>query len=268
MDHISTFRYFIEDFVFSLRTYSKVPKFIREHQLWKGFSEHKLVAIALIGIGLFFGYQFIQTILAWWSQLEVHNPLDLGIQAAGLVGDVVSSSYRFLFAGAYKYIVLIIMELLIFHVALRTNEIVTGRKEVLTTGVFLKAQVRMIKVSVFTYAMELIASIILSIILSLLGLKFLKIALLFLVQCFFLGFAMLDNYNEINRLSIKDSFANTRHFPGASTGIGLIMYLLMLVPLVGPLLGPLTGAVAATITMRKLEERHGTMVREEEVDHV
>ncbi len=254
MDLLTGIRDFISDFIIAIRNYWGVPAFFRQHRLWRGFYEHKLVALALIAVGILFGLHLMGTVREWWREYHGGDILEVGAQAAGLVGDVMSSSYTFLFVGAYKYVVLIIMELLIFHIALRTGEIVKGKTEKLTTGLFVHAQIRMIKVSVFTYIMEVIVSLVLSIILSQLGLRFLKVVVLFLVQCFFLGFALIDNHNEINHMSIRDSFANTRQFPGAATAIGLVMYVLMLIPFLGPFLGPMSGAVAATITMTELEE--------------
>ena len=246
-------RTFIEDYFVTIRAYINVRDFAKAHQIWRGFTRHRLVLAALALVGIFLGLVLWSTVYNWWSELKIESTFDAGMQAAGLVGDLASTGYNFAFAGAYKYMVLIIMELLIFHVALRTNEIVTGESEELTASLFLSAQIRMIKVSVFVFMMELVASVIIGIGLGILGLTLIKPVLLFVVQCFFLGFALIDNYNEINKLSIRDSFSETKLHPGASFGIGIILYLLIMIPLVGPIIGPMVGAVAATLTMYAIE---------------
>ena len=244
---------YIRQFVNTIGTFFDVPSFIRENQLWRGFVNHKLVVFALLVAGAIFSWHIIGLADKWWSNLHVEDPLEAGLQATYLVRDIAVGSYEFMFAGAYKYIVLIIMEMVIFHMTLKTNSILDGSTTDLSPGIFFHAQLRMIKVSIFTFVMELIVSIILKMILSIMGLDFLKAILLFLTQCFFLGFAMVDNYNEIHNLPIRESYKHTLNFAGVAVGIGLIMYILILIPIIGPFAGPLVGAIAATLIMHELE---------------
>ena len=245
-----------KDFLQTLQIYLSVPSFVKEHKLWKGFANHTIVLLALAVIAVLFGLKFIGAIIHWWSNVHVDNVLDFGVQAASLVSDVASSGYDFLFAGAYKYVILIIMELLIFHMALRTNAIKTGVQEEMTIKLLFNAQVRMIKVSIFTFIMEQITVIIASIFISILASEaiedIVKAPTNFMIQCFFLGFAVIDNFNEIRKLGIRESYRQTLLYPGAAAGIGLVMYLLILIPVVGPLVGPMSGAVAATLVMHEL----------------
>ena len=265
MYQYTSIKHFISEFILAISSYTKAVSFIRKNRLWTGFAENKIVILALSILGILLGLRFIKVIQAWWSNVHLENPFDLGIHAASLVGNVFSESYQFFFAGSYKYLLLIIMELLIFHVAIRTNEILTGSKEKLTPSLFLNAQIRMIKISVVSYAMELIASFLISIGLSIIGMKFLKTPSIFLVQSFFLGFALIDNYNEIRGLKIKDSLNYTKNFLGASTGIGMVLYILMMVPVLGPVLGTMVGAVATILCMHQLEKK---LPYADEIEHI
>ncbi len=244
---------YIRQFVITISAIFDVPAFVKENKLWKGFRDHKLVVISLLIFGALFSWHLLSLILNWWRQLEVHNPLEAGLQATILVKDLAVGGYQFMFAGAYKYVVLIVMEMLIYHLTLRTHEILDGRKEQLTPGRFLQAQIRMIKVSIFSFAMELIVSIVLKTLLSILGFEALKGVLLFATQCFFLGFVMIDNYNEVHHLKIRDSYRHTLKYSGAAIAIGLVLYILILVPMIGPFIGPVVGAIAATMVMHELE---------------
>ncbi|MDH3650129.1 MAG: hypothetical protein OEQ53_10625 [Saprospiraceae bacterium] len=246
---------FLPDFFLALRSYFEGYAFIRKHRLWSGFAERKLIAVSLAVLSVLLGLRFLKTIREWWVDVEVQSPLDIGIQAFGLVGHVFQDSYQFFFAGAYKYLVLIVMELLIFHVALRTSEILSGKKEDLSTKIFVNAQIRMIKVAIVIYASEIIASIIISMGLGMVGASILKAPVLFIVQCFFLGFTLIDNYHELNGLPIRPSLRRARHFTGLCTGIGLVLYLIILVPFIGPVLGPVLGIVAASLAMNQINAR-------------
>ena len=264
----SSIRNFLPEFISGIRFSYQAPIFIRDHKLWKGFTKHRIVMIAMIILGLAIGYKLFGVIRNWWFAVDIDGPWDIGISAASLVGDVFNESYRFLAVGSFKYFILIVMELLIFHVAIRTNEIITGRSEKLTGQLFLNAQIRMIKVVIYSYIMELIVSILISIALSILSASLIKTPLLFLVQCFFLGFALIDNYNEIRGVGIRDSFRYTRNFVGASTAIGLVLYITMLVPIVGPVVGTMVGAVATTLCMHYLQEKLPYAENVKHIDYV
>ncbi|MBK8505119.1 MAG: hypothetical protein IPL46_24685 [Saprospiraceae bacterium] len=116
----------------------------------------------------------------------------------------------------------------------------------------------MIKVSIFTFAMELVASIAIKVVLSILGFDLIKGVLLFLTQCFFLGFVMIDNYNEIHHLEIKESYKHTLKYAGVAVGIGIVLYVLIIIPVIGPFAGPMIAAIAATLVMH---EQEGLQVR-------
>ena len=118
----------------------------------------------------------------------------------------------------------------------------------------MRAQIRMIKVAIFIFAMELIVSLGAKVVLSILGLSLVEGIILFLIESFFLGFALIDNYNEIHRMTIRESYKNTLRFTGVAAGIGIVMYILILIPFVGPIVGPMIGAIAATIMMHHLDD--------------
>jgi CysZ protein len=209
--------------------------------------------VALLAAGAIFSWHIFGVVYNWWNHLDVHDPIEAGLQATFLVKDLAIGGYEFMFAGAYKYLVLIIMELLIFHMTLSTHAVLNGKRDPLTPGIFVKAQIRMVKVSIFTYAMELVASIVIKVVLSILGFELIKGVLIFLTQCFFLGFAMIDNYNEIHHLEIKESYKHTLKYAGVAVGIGIVLYVLIIIPVIGPFAGPMVAAIAATLVMHELE---------------
>lgn len=244
---------FVRQFIHTILTFLQVPDFIKENRLWHGFRDHKFVTVALLLAGGLFSFHLFEVVRDWWNHLEIHDPIEAGLQATFLVKNLAIGGYEFMFAGAYKYLVLIIMELLIFHMTLSTHAILNGHSEPLTPGIFVRAQIRMVKVSLFTFAMELAASMAIKIGLSILGFDLIKGVLLFLTQCFFLGFVMVDNYNEIHHLDIKHSYKHTMKYAGVSVGIGIVLYVLILIPIIGPFAGPMVAAIAATLVMHELE---------------
>ena len=71
------------------------------------------------------------------------------------------------------------------------------------------------------------------------------------VECYYLGFSMLDYSCERNKLSPSHSIAFISRHKGLATGNGLIFYLMQLVPVIGWILAPGYAAIAATISLYK-----------------
>lgn len=247
MTHISQFRQVVN-------TYIGVPKFVRQHRLWSGFFKHRLVAGATVVLGLVISFTLMKVTFSWWQNLSSGNIFNAGLQTPSLIKNLAMESLSVFYKGGYKYLILIIMEMLIFHMVLRTQEILTGVKEELSSGLFMKAQVRMIKVAIFVFIMEIVFKVVFEIMLSILDLDLLEGPLIFLLQCYFLGFAIVDNYFEIQGFRIRVSFKASRGIVGICVGVGIVLYVLLLVPLVGPIVGPMMAAVATTIVLNERED--------------
>lgn len=240
------------NFIDTIFCFPKSVQFIREHRLWDGFWRYSWVSTILIVIGVLFSLRFYTTFTGWIGNMTF-NPSEIGERTRDIFGALRSQGGGFLFSSSFKYIVFIFMEIIIFHSVGRTIEILRKTEErVPTFKIFLKAQIRMIEIGFRAWIYELIAMILISIAVGLLGLEFLKMPILFLVQIYLIGFAMVDNYNERLGMKIKESISFTANYKGVAIAVGLVVYLIMLIPLAGAFLGPLIGGVTATLMMHQL----------------
>ena len=115
---------------------------------------------------------------------------ELGEETRHLVGGILLSRESFIFSSGFKYVIFILMEIVIFHSVGKTIAIISEEEDRKPTfKIFLKAQIRMIKVAFESWIKEIIATIFISIALGFLGLQDLKSVLVFLVSCYFIGFA-------------------------------------------------------------------------------
>ena len=245
-------RLFIRDSVLTTKHYTNVIEFTREHKLWKGITSYRWLSKLLILAGILLGLKFLSVCINWWQQE------DSGLSLAGISGffsSILTEGYELFVIGGFKYVILILLEVVIFHFSRRTLEVLSGEEVESSFDAFAKAQIRMIGVSVYSFIMESIFSILAGIALSILGLGVMKALVVWFIQCYFLGFAIVDNYNEIYGMTLKQSARYTWNYAGVALSTGVIVYILMLMPLIGIILGPLTGAIAATITMYQLGER-------------
>ena len=255
--NFSNLQFDVKDIVLTFKNYRNVYPFIQKHQLWKGVLDYGWVSKFLSVVGLIAGLKFF-SVFQNWAQAESTNFFSIS-SVFSLVGDTFSEGYDLFVMGGFKYVILILLEIVIFHFARKTLQALTGEEMEADLKAFITAQVRMIKVVAFCFAMELVTSILVKTGFSILGVKWLTPFVLIIVQCFFLGFAIIDNYNEIYKMTITQSFKYTQQYTGVALAIGVVVYVLMLLPLVGTVLAPLLGAVVATITMHQLEGEDQTM---------
>ena len=244
--------HFVQDFMLGIRKHREAIDFIKANKLWEGFWKYGWASRFFVILGLIVGLKFLSVFQSWWSHADMHNPLAFTSSMGSLIKDVTMEGYNLFYLGGLKYFILIFMEILIFHFARKTLEITKNTQVDSSFKTFIKAEIRMIKVVIRAYILETILTILISTVLSIADLEYLKFIPIFIVQCYFLGFVVIDNYNEIFDMSIKESEKFTREFAGLSVALGLITYLILIVPIIGAAVAPLLGGVTATLAMNEL----------------
>ncbi|MGB0839067.1 MAG: hypothetical protein ACPGXL_02945 [Chitinophagales bacterium] len=249
----STPQYFISDTLLAISGYFRAISFIRQHQLWKGLLRHGWANRLLMFVGLLVGLQFLYLFWQWLTHLDLNNSTALSLQMGLFLADFAQSTYSFLFLGGFKYIILILMDAAMEHFSESANMILHNQPLSNKISHYIASKWRMVKIVVHNFFKEILATISITIILSLLDFDFLEGTMIFLAQCYYLGFAVIDTYNSQHKMTIKQSALYTQQFAGVAVGIGIVFHFLLLIPLAGPLLAPCLGSVSATLTMHQLE---------------
>jgi uncharacterized protein involved in cysteine biosynthesis len=260
---ISTVKPYFRQFLYVLNKHIEAVIFLYEHKLWRGILRYGWVSKFLVVLAVLIGIKMLQVLRDWWSSAHFEDP-ELALSSVGsLLGEVATESYSFLFAGSMKYVMLVLVEVIIFHFSRRTVEILTAKPARADFQEFVQAQFRMIKVALRSWIMEIIAVAIIGVVFSLFNFlniwginEVLKPALIFLAQSFFTGFAVVDNYNEQFRMPIRESFQVTKKLAGVSIGAGMVLQLLMPIPLVGLVFGSVLVAIAVVLAMFELTDLH------------
>ncbi len=261
----------IDHLQLTLKKHVQAYAFIQKHKIWKGFWEYGWVARILMVLAILAGLKFLQIYFQWLGDAYDSDPLTALGSMGGMMWEAVTQEYNFFFAGGMKYVIIIFMEIVIYHASRKTVKLLTGRDEEATFKNFMKAQVRMIKVSFQSWIMEIIFTTLIGIAFSFsifAFFSFLKPVLIFGVQCFFLGFAVMDNYNEQFDMTIKDSLKLSRRFFGVAIGTGLVLQIFFAIPAFGPIVGPFLAAVAVCLVMYELTDLHLRPAPEPVVDRV
>ena len=249
------FRQFID-------TFSAIPTsviFFNKHKIWNGFWRYGWVSKLLLVLGVLLGIRVYRTFTSWWTSAEVDDPGEAIESASILMERIAGDGYAFLFEGSMKYIMLLLLEVVIFHVCRATMEVLTNKTADLSFKDFMDAQIRMLKVVVRSYVQEMIATILIAVATGIFSsLEFAEKPAVYLVHCYFLGFVVFDNYVEQFGQSIKESDKIAKTYGGVVLAIGLIINLLLLLPIAGIIAAPILASVTLTLVMYRSSNLHMT----------
>ena len=243
-------------FQFAFRKHVEGVRFAIKHRIWEGFFSYGWLSRIMIFLAIILGLQFITTFFQWLNRQDAADPVT-ALSSVGTLFLEIWDGFGFLFAGGIKYVFIVLAEIIIFHVSRKALQIVTGVPSDSSWSAFVSAQKRMITVAFRSWILELILTALIGIafgILPFFGLA--ETVLVFAVQCYFLGFTIMDNYFEQFHLPVKESEALARQYAGVALATGLVLQALMIIPVIGSLAGPALAAVAVTLTLYKLTDLH------------
>jgi hypothetical protein len=240
---------FFHQFLATLFLHKKAFDFIQEQKPWRGLGRLGWILWAMIIAGALLSYQFFQEIRHTIQEVE-SAPQAF---SASMLGHLSMEKLEWAAQGSRKYLVMIVLELVVFYIIQRTLEIRTGRTPELTTRSFIEAEVRIVRCTLLAYVLETVLRfLVVELGLGIFHLNFLDKPVGFAIQCYFLGFAMVDNYHECFDLGVKQSEKRTRRKAvGVALAAGVVAQLLMYVPLFGAFAATIIGAVAATLAMER-----------------
>lgn len=259
---IDKFLDFIQQFLVTLLLHKAAYGFIKAHKPWKGMDRFGWILWAMVAAGALLSYQYFQGFYQSLQQLRTGTqPLSMSLASMFSL-----EKLQWAMDGSRKYLVMIVLELVVFYFIQKTLEIRIGRSPNLTTNAFINAEIRIFKVTILAWVLETIARIlIVDVGLGILGADLLKKPAGFLIQCYFLGFALIDNYQECFDLGVKESEERCRKVAiGVAIALGLVAQLLMYIPGLGAIIATMLGAVAATLAMERFapvgQEEHLAIV--------
>jgi len=254
----------------------QTPAFIKEHQLWKGFWDRKWVLIFSIIIATSFSFVLYNNIYDYFipdkEDVELNIPtegfdegiesmdealndspdagkpeLEKGKQSLVKQKEILEGEHKPLFSSSLRFLLLIFLQVLMFHFAVRTNNVLKNENKAPRVKQLYKSQIRMVKLMLRKWIYGLIMYILMSILLGIIGQSHLIKPIMFFIYGYYIGFAFLDNYLAQFNFSIKESVKCIQSHFGASTLFGVFASAVMFIPTVGPLIVPFVCGIAATI---------------------
>ena len=227
--------------------------FIRQHKLWVGVLSYGWFSRFLLVVAVIAGLKFFSVLVQWAGGLKIDSPLAYGASMLDLFSRMFKEGYHLFFLGGMKYGILVLAEVLLFHVVRRTLEILKGEVEDASFKAFIQAQVRMVKVSLMAWMLEIVVTALVSAGLGIMDANWLKSPLTWVIQCYFLGYVVMDNYFEHYGVQVKQSAVLVRQATGLALVVGLIAYVLLSVPVIGAVLGPFIACIVATLALFEMD---------------
>ena len=250
----------LKDIIIAIQSYYQAHQFIVKHRLWKWIFIPGIIYALLFCVGIY---------LFWISS---GNAIDYFMSVSGIkrwVATIEGSWMKFLFIfgqviiqlvlilfyfSLFKFLFLIIGSPLFAYLSEKTEAIMEHKDFPFSFGQLLKDIARGIKLAIRNAVWQTVYTI------SILILSFIPVFGWFtplfalIIECYYLGFSMLDYNSERNKLSASQSIVFIGKHKGLAIGNGIVFYLMHAVILIGWILAPSYAVIAATISMYKTRQ--------------
>ncbi len=250
----------LKDIIIAIQAYYQAHQFIVKHKLWKW----------IIIPGVIYALLFCAGIYLFW--ISSGNAIDSLLSITGVkkwMYSIEGSWLKFLFIfgqvilqlvlllfyfSLFKYIFLILGSPLFAYLSEKTEAIMEGKAYPFNFGQFLKDITRGIKLALRNALWQTVYTV------SILILAFIPLFGWFtplfalIIECYYLGFSMLDYSCERNKLSASQSVNFVSKHKGLAIGNGMVFYLMHTVVIVGWVFAPSYAVIAATISMYKTRD--------------
>ncbi len=225
--------------------------FIKENKLWTGFwSNQWMSAVSLILSAVFSVWLLDDLFSSHLDPISFQSNIsqELTDKNAIIGKTVLKDSTDGAISSGTKYVLLIFLEVIIFHFSVTTLNILSSGDAKPKFKEFLNAEKRMMKILFLSFIKGFAANLVItSILLNMLGLKSLGPFIMFFVYSYFIGYSFIDNYNEQFDINIKTSLLKVRKHLGAAIALGVVVNIIIFIPIIGPFVAPIFGGVAGTL---------------------
>jgi CysZ protein len=250
----------LKEIIIAIQSYMEAHRFIVEHRLWKW----------ILVPGIIYAILFFAGIILFWNSSDTAIEYLLNITGLGkwmyaieggwlkflfIFGQVILKLVlMLLYFSLFKYLFLIIGSPLFAYLSEKTEAIIEGKEFPFSFAQLVKDVVRGIKLALRNTLWQTVYTV------SILILSFIPVAGWFtpffalLIECYYLGFSMLDYSSERNKLSTSQSIAFIGKHKGLAIGNGIVFYLMHTVIIVGWILAPSYAVIAATLSLIKIKK--------------
>jgi len=249
----------LKEIITSIQAYYQTHRFIIKHRLWKWILIPGLIYAILFCLGIYLfvvssnsaiEFMLQKSGVAEWMDKMQNSWLSFLLIFGQIILNLILLLFYF---SLFKYLFLIIGSPLFAYLSEKTEAIIEGKEYPFNFKQLMKDIVRGIKLALRNMLWQTVYTV------SILILSFIPVIgwvtplLALLVECYYLGFSMLDYSCERNKLSTSQSILFIGRHKGLAIGNGLVFYLMHFIPVLGWLFAPSYAVIAATISLYKVK---------------
>ena len=245
----------LKEIIISFQAYLHTHRFIIKHRLWKWIFVPGLIYAILFCLGIYLfwkssnsaiEFMLLKTGIKEWMQQMQNSWLSFLLIFGQIILHLVLMLFYF---SLFKYLFLIIGSPLFAYLSEKTEAIIEGKDFPFNFKQLIKDILRGIGLALRNMLWQTVYVIAILILSFIPVIGWITPLLALSIECYYLGFSMLDYSCERNKLSPSQSIAFIGRHKGLAIGNGLIFYLMHLLPLVGWILAPGYAVIAATISL-------------------
>jgi CysZ protein len=255
----------LKEIIISIQSFFDAHRFINKHKLWRWILLPGLFYCIIFMAGMWlFGKTSIQatemvlkqTGLRAWVESMQESWLNWLVIVAQFFIIVILFFFYF---SLFKFVFLVIGSPVFAYLSEKTESILEDKEFPFSFPQFFKDIVRGIRIATRNLLWQSVY------VLTILILSFIPIVgwigplVALLVECYYLGFSMLDYSSERNKLSTSQSITLIGNHKGLAIGNGLVFYMMHFIPFLGWLLAPSYAVIAATLSLHKARAKQVIM---------
>ncbi len=250
----------LKEIIIAIQSYMEAHRFIVKHKLWQWILIPGIIYAILFCFGIYLFWissdAAIQHLLNFSGLGKWMNAEEGGwLKFLFIFGSVILKLVlMLLYFSLFKYLFLIVGSPLFAYLSEKTEAIIEGKEYPFSLMQLLHDIARGIKLALRNTLWQTVYTV------SILILSFIPVVGWFtpffalLIECYYLGFSMLDYSCERNKLSTSQSIAFIGRHKGLAIGNGMVFYLMHMVIVVGWILAPSYAVIAATLSLLKTKE--------------
>ena len=250
----------LKEIVIALQSYSQAHQFIKNNKLWKWIIIPGFIYMTMFVVSMYFFGRSATGVIEYLTEVTGLQNYVQQFQNSWLgffftfAGIILWLVLMFFYFSLFKYIFLIIGSPLFAYLSEKTESILEGKDMPFNMRQFLKDIWRGIRLALRNTIWQLvyIVSLLLLSLIPIIGWVSPLVALF--VECYYLGFSMLDYSCERQKLSPSQSITFISHHKGLAIGNGIVFYLMHGIPVAGWMLAPSYAVIAATLSLYKVKE--------------
>ncbi len=251
----------LKEIIISFQAFSQTHRFIQTNRLWKWIIIPGVIYAFLFVLGMYFFWTSCNSSIEWiinetglikWIQKLEENWFGFFF----IVGQVILRLLLLIFyISIFKFTFLIIGSPVFSYLSEKTNSIIEGKEMKFNLAELQKDIFRSIFISIKNMGWQTLFVVCFIVLSSIPIVGWASPMLLIFIDCYYLGFSMLDHSNERQHYTIAESQDIISHHRGLSIGNGIVFYCFHLVPIIGWIFAPSYALIAATLSLHNAKQQ-------------